>query len=511
MGEFVMVKAKENRIHRLRWWTLLVLTFTSMVMGMNTFILTIALPTIQSELGATGTQLQWIVNIYMMIGGALMLTSGAMSDRLGRAKFLHGGLVVFGLANVGALFATTPTHLIIARAFMAVGMAMLMPPILAIITNVFPEEERGKAISAWAGVGATSWALGPIIGGAIVQNLDWEWIFWFNVLAVAVVFILGWFLVPDSWDDRPRRLDLFGNGLFFAGIASLIYGLNNAGSDGWTDPIVLGTIIISMMVLTLFVRWEFRTAEPLLDMNFFRNVGFSTSLTTIVVWMLGLGGIVYLLTFYMQFVKGHTPIETGIRYLPLALGCSIGSITSTRLVARLGTKRVVSLGCLGEAIVLLAVAFLKIDTPFWQFGVGLFLLGFFMGCIIAPASTVLMGSLPKAKAGISSAMNNVANQVGGSLGVAIVGSLLSTVYSNHFLKAAESIQGLPTALVDKASDSLGMALGVVNSGQVPSDSAGSFIQVARESFMDGWQIDAIVLCAMFAVAAAICLLFMPDR
>jgi DHA2 family multidrug resistance protein-like MFS transporter len=506
-----MVEREGSRIYRLRWWTLLVLTLTSMIMGMNTFIMTVALPTIQSEIGATGTQLQWIVNIYMMVAGAFMLTCGALSDRMGRAKLFQAGLVVFCLANVGCLFATTATHLIIARAFMAVGMAMLTPPILAIITNVFPKEEQAKAISAWAGIGAIALSLGPIIGGAIVENLDWKWIFWFNIIVIVVAFVLGWFLVPDSRDDRPRRLDLLGNALFLAGIASLIYGLNNAGSDGWSDPIVLCTIIISMVILTLFVLWERRTAQPLLNLGFFRSAGFSTSVTTMVIFMLGYGAILYLLTFYMQFAKGYTPIETGIRYLPLGIGLLVGSIASARLATRLGWKRVTSLGCLGVAIMLLCVAFVKIDTPFSQLGAELFFLGFFMGCIYAPASTMLMGSLPRAEAGISSGMSNVANQVGGSIGVAIAGSILSTIYSDHFVKAVESIQGLPAALVDKASDSIGIALRVVASGQIPSESVGSFVQAARESFMDGWQIDAIILCAIFAAGAVICLRFMPHR
>jgi EmrB/QacA subfamily drug resistance transporter len=511
MAETNTVETEESRIHRLRWWTLVVVTLSSVIMGMNTFILTVALPTIQSELGATATQLQWIVNIYMMLGGAFMLTFGALSDRMGRAKFLQAGLVVFGLANVGALFATTATHLIMARAFMAMGMVMLTPPILATITNVFPREELGKAIGLWAGLAGSAFALGPIIGGAIVDNLDWKWIFWFNILVLAVPFVLGWFLVPDSRDDRPRRLDLFGNALFLAGIASLIYGLNNAGSDGWTDSIVLGTIIGSVVVLTLFVLWERRTAEPLLDMSFFRSAGFSTSLIAIIVYMVTLGGIIYLLTFYMQFVKGYTALETGIRYLPMVMGTLIGAIASARLVTRLGPKPVISFGCFGAAIVILCVAFFKADTPFWQLGVGLFFLGVSWGCIYAPSSTMVLGFLPKAKAGISSALTNVGNQVGGSIGVAIVGSVLSTVYSNHFLKAAESIQGLPAALVDKASDSIGIALRVVGSGQIPSDSAGSFVQAARNSFMDGWQVDAIILCVTFAAAGALCLLFMPNR
>jgi MFS family permease len=333
----------------------------------------------------------------------------------------------------------------------------------------------------------------------------------FNIPMIVLAFILGWFLVPNSRDDRPHRLDLLGNALFLAGVASLIYGLNNAGSYGWTDPIVLGTILSSMLVLTLFILWERRTTDPLLDLSFFRSTGFSTSLTAIALLVFAWVGIQYLLTFYWQPVKGYTPLQTGIRYLPLALGSLIGAIASARLVTHLGTKRVTVLGFLGTALTLVFVVSLKISTPFLQLGSELFSLGFFTGCIFAPASTMLMGSLPKAKAGISAAMNNVVNYVMGSIGVAAVGSILSTIYSNHFLKAVESIQGLPATLVDKASDSVGMAIRIVKSGQVPPDSADSFGHAARESFMDGWQIVAIILCAIIAAGAVICLRFMPHR
>jgi MFS family permease len=232
-------------------------------------------------------------------------------------------------------------------------------------------------------------------------------------------------------------------------------------------------------------------------------------LTALAIFVFGFSGISYLLTFYWQPVKGYTPLQTGIRYLPLALGTLIGAMLSERLVSRLGTKRVTTLGFIGAALVLIFAVSLKISTPYLQLGAELFFVGFFLGCIVAPASTMLMGSLPKAKAGIGAATTNVVNYVFGSIGIATLGSILSSIYSSHFLKAVESIQGLPAALVDKASDSVGAALNSVKSGQIPPDSAGSFVQAARESFMDGWQIVAIILCAIFAAGAAICLRFMP--
>lgn len=512
MSEAIMAKAEGSRIHRMRWWTLLVLALSTLVVSLNASVLNVALPTIQSELGATITEVQWIANIYMLIIGASLLTFGALTDRLGRAKILQAGLIVFCLANVGAALATDATHLIIARAFMGLGVAMMQSCVLAIITNVFPAKEQGKAIGIWAGIVGSGIALGSMMGGLILETLTWKWIFIFNVNVAAIALVLGWFLVPDSRGDRPRRLDLFGNVLFLVGMGSLIYGLNNAGSHGWTDPVVLGTILTSVALLTLFVLWERRMLEPLLDMSFFRNVRFSTSLTGISILLFYFVGVHFLLTFYMQFAKGYTPLETGERYIPLAAGGLIGAMLSNRLVILMGMKRVTSLGFIGGAIVLLSMAFLDITTPFWLVGTELFFLGLFNGCANPPLRTMLMGSLPKAKAGIGSAMNNLATYVMGSISVAALGSILSRIYSSHFSKAAASIQGISADLLDKASDSVGAAIRIADSGQIsPDTAADSLAEAARNSFMDGWQIVAIILCGICVAGTAICLLVMPGR
>ncbi|MFC2017712.1 MFS transporter [Chloroflexota bacterium] len=511
MGGNQTVETEESRTYRLRWWTLLVLALSTLVVSLNASVLNVALPTIQSELGATVTQIQWIANIYMMMVGALLLTFGALTDKLGRAKILQGGLVVFCLANFGAAFSTDATHLIIARAFMGVSVAMMQSCVLAIIVCTFPGEERGKAIGVWAGIVGSGIALGSITGGIILQTLSWEWIFVFNFCMGAIALVLGWFLVPDSRDARPQRLDVFGSILFFAGIASLIYGLNNAGSNGWTDPIVLGTILSSLGVLIIFVRWEQQRPNPILDMSFFRSASFTTSLAAISILLFSFVGIHYLLTFYMQFAKGYTPLETGVRYIPLAAGGLIGSMLSDRLVTRLGMKLVTSLGFIGGALVFLSMAFLKITTPFNQLGPELFLLGFLNGSANAPIRTMLMRSLPTAKAGIGSAVNNIATYVMGSISVAALGSILSTIYSDRFMKAATSFEGISDDLLDKASDSIGGAIKITESGHIPPDMVDPFTSAARHSFMDGWQIVAIVLCGICVVGTVICLWIMPGR
>lgn len=502
-------ETKESRAYRLRWWSLVAISVSLLVIVMNGSVMNVALPTVQLKLNATSSQLQWIVSAYTMVIGALLLTSGVLSDRLDRAKFLLIGLVVFGLSSLGTSFSTSANQLITGRVFMAVGAAMITPSTLSIITNIFPDEERGQAIGVWAGLNGFGIALGHIIGGAIVQNLDLKWIFLINVPVVMVALLMCWFLVPDSRDAHPRRLDIVGNVLFLVGIIALIYGLINISSHGWTDLVVLGTIIGSVVLFTLFVLWERRAAQPLIDISSFRSAGFSTSLATIAIWGFGFVGIQYVLTFYMQFAKGYTALQTGVRYLPLAVGLFLGSMLSARLVARLNTKWVTFLGFLGAALMLVFVSFLKAGSPFLQLGTKLFFLSFFLGIVAAPATNMFMGSLPKDKAGVGSALNSVSSWVVGSIGVATMGSILSSNYASNFLKAATSIKGLPTALADKASNSIGMAIGIAKSGKLPSTLASSLVDAARQSFMDSWKIMAIILCVVLAVGAAICLRFMP--
>jgi EmrB/QacA subfamily drug resistance transporter len=503
-----MAKMTEDRIYKLRWWTLVTIALSILVIVLDATVMNVALPTIQRELNATGAELLWMVNAYMMVFGALMLTTGSLGDRFGRAKILQIGVAVFGLASVGAYLSGTPAHLIIWRIFMGAGAAMILPVTLAIITNIFPENERGKAIGVWAGLNSIGIALGPIIGGALVEHFKWNSIFLINIPVAVIALILGWFLIPDSRDTNPRQLDIPGNILALAGLSLLIYGLINGGSKGWTDPQVLGTLIGSAVIITLFILWDRRAEQPLLELKFFKNARFSAGIGIIIILGLGLNGFQYVLTYYMQFVKSYTALGTGVRYLPLALGLLIGAVSSDTFAKRLGGKWVMLSGFIGTAVMLFLTAMFKVDSPFWQLGLYLFLEALFLGFIIAPVTDAIMGALPKAKAGIGSAMNTVFRMVAGAIGVALLGAVLNSIYSSNFTKAAANM-GLPDVLLQKAADSVGAAVGIANSGQVPAALAGPLAQTARQSFMDGWQIMAYISCAIFIIGAFIVLKFMP--
>jgi EmrB/QacA subfamily drug resistance transporter len=506
-----MANMTETNIYRRRWWTLITIALSVLVIVLDMTVLNVALPTIQRELHASSSDLLWMVNAYTMVFGALMLTTGALGDRYGRAKILQAGVAVFGLSSVGAYFSGTPAHLIIWRIFMGAGAAMILPVTLAIITNIFPEKERGKAIGIWAGLNSIGIALGPIIGGALVEHFNWNSVFLINIPVAIAAFVLGWFLIPDSRDSNPRKLDIPGNILALAGLSLLIYGLINGSSKGWTSAEVLGTLIGSVVIIALFILWDRKAEQPLIELKFFKKARFSAGIGILVILGLGLNGLLYVMTYYMQFVKGYMALSTGLRYLPIALGVLIGAISSDFIVKRFGSKLVMLTGFTGSAVMLVLISFITDGSPYWQLGTILFFLSLFMGFIIAPVTDAIMGALPKDKSGVGSAMNTVFRNVSGAIGVALVGAILNSIYTSSFTKAAVSIAGLPGVLTRQAADSIGAAIAIAKSGQIPSAAADSLIQIARNSFMDGWSIVMLISAAIFVIGAFIVWKFMPSR
>lgn len=501
----------ESRTYRRRWWTLVTVCLSTVIVGLDTFVVTVALPTIQRELNATSSELLWIVNAYTLIFGALMLTSGALGDRLGRARVLQAGVALFGLCSVGAYFSGTAAHLIIWRFFMGAGAAIIISTTLAIITNVFPDKERARAIGVWVGLSSIGLALGPIIGGALVQHFNWNSIFLINIPIAAAALVLGWFFVPDSRDVNSRRPDIVGNVLSLAGLAALIYALINGGSRGWTGPQVLGTMVGSIVVLAVFILWERRVSEPLLELHFFRNRHFSVGMAITVVSSLALFGLLYVLTFYMQFVQGFSPLGTGLRYAPLALGLLVGGVTADRVVSRLGAKWVIAAGFVGTAVVFFLISSLKAGSPFWQLGTELFMSSFCLGYVAAPVTDVIMGSVPRVKAGIGSATNSVFKQVAGAIGVAVFGAVLTSIYVSRFVEQASAISGLPTALVKQASGSVGAAVAIAGSGKLPSTLADALALAAKQSFMDSWRVMFVVISVVLLAGGLVVVVLMPAR
>lgn len=498
-----------SAVYRRRWWTLLVIAVSVLVVVLDSTIVNIALPTLQREMNTTISELQWIINAYILVFGSLMLTTGALGDKYGRKRMLQAGIIIFAGASAVAAFASSGGLLILWRAIMGIGGAMILPSTLAIITSVFPREERGKAIGVWAGLNGIGIALGPIIGGLIIDKLAWNWIFLINLPVAAVALVSGWFLVPDSRDPNPKKIDIPGTLFSAAGLASLSYGLIQSGRDGWGDPAVIGTLAGAVILITVFILWERHTSHPVIEIGFFKNRRFSAGVTAVCMMALAMIGVSFGLTLYMQFVQGYTALETGVRFVPLAAGVFLGSGSADKVVSRFGTTRVIVAGFIGVAVMGALASFWEVDTAYWQLGLILAGFGFFLGYIAAPATTAVMSSLSEARAGVGSAMNTVSRMISGSIGVAVIGSILSTIYGSSFKEAASAIQGLPAEVMEAASDSVGVA--VTAAAQLPPRAGEMLAGIARQSFMDGWQVTALITCGLSIAGALIVLKFMPAR
>ncbi len=502
-------QTKITKEYRQRWWTLLVIAISVLIVVLDSTIVNIALPTLQREMNTTLSELQWIINAYIMVFGSLMLTTGALGDRLGRKRMLQAGIIIFAGASAVAAFASSGGLIILWRAIMGIGGAMILPATLAILTNVFPKEERGKAIGVWAGLNGIGIALGPIIGGLIIDKLNWNWIFLINLPIAAVALVAGYFLIPNSRDPNPKKIDIPGTILSAAALASLSYGLIEGGKSGWGEPQVIATLTVAVILIVLFTVWERYTSHPVIEISFFKNPRFSTGVGGVCLMALSMIGVSFGLTLYMQFIQQYTALETGVRFVPLAAGIFLGSGSSDKLVSRFGTTKVMVAGFSGVAIMGVLASFWEVGTAYWNIGLVLFGLGLFLGYVAAPATTAVMSSLSESRAGVGSAMNTVGRMISGSIGVAIIGSILSTIYASSFEEAASAISSLSSELVKTASDSVGVAIMVAS--QLPPQDADVLTGIARQSFMDGWQVTALITCGISIIGALVMLKFMPPK
>ncbi len=467
---------------RRRWLILAVLCFSLLVIVLDNSILNVALPAIVRELDATNTQLQWIVDSYTLVFAGLLLTAGSLGDRFGRRPALQVGFLIFGLGSLASALADSPQTLILSRASMGVGGAFIMPATLSIITNVFPDRERGKAIGVWAATAGLAAALGPLAGGFLLEHFYWGSVFLVNLPIVLVGLIAGVFLIPDSKDPAAPRLDPLGAVLSITGLGALLFAIIEAPRHGWSDPMTLGVFAIAAILLLAFAWWELHCDHPMLDFGFFRNPRFSAASAGITLTFFAMFGSVFIYTQYLQFVLGYSPLQSGVRLLAIALPMMIVAPLSPRFVHRFGTKLVVAAGMALTTLGLLLMSFVSADTSYPQLAWRMVVMACGLALTMAPATESIMGSLPLAKAGVGSAVNDTTRQVGGALGVAVLGSVFTSIYGSRVIDSL-SASDIPASAVDAAQDSVGGALQVASS---VGGAAGDLItQAARSAFMDG--------------------------
>jgi EmrB/QacA subfamily drug resistance transporter len=510
LSERVQAKAFERR-----WLILAVLCFGLLVIVLDNSILNVAIPTIVRELDASNSDIQWIVDSYTLVFAGLLLTMGSLGDRYGRRGALQAGFVVFGIGSIASALATSSGQLIGTRAFMGIGGALIMPATLSIITNLFPANERGKAIGVWAGTAGIGGALGPLTGGFLVEHFYWGSVFLVNIPIVAIGVLAGVFLIPTSKDPSAPRLDPFGASLSVVGLCALLYGIIEAPADGWTDPTILVAFGVGVVLLGVFVWWEMTTDHPMLDVRFFKNPRFSAASGSITLIFFAMFGSIFLLTQYMQFTLGYTPLQTGVRLVPFALVMMIVAPLSPRLVARIGTKLTVASGLGIATLALVLTATLDESSSYGEVAVRFVLIGLGMGLTMAPATESVMGSLPLAKAGVGSAVNDTTRQVGGALGVAIVGSVLASVYGSQ---VADFFRGkpAPAGAQEAAKSGLGGAFQVAQrirgTGIPGADAlANDLVRTANHAFVDAMHSGVLVAAGATLLGVLVALLWLPAR
>jgi EmrB/QacA subfamily drug resistance transporter len=493
-------------VHARRWLILGVLSLCVVVIGVDNTILNVALPSIVRSLDASGSQLQWMVDAYTIVFACLLLTAGSLGDRYGRRRMLMFGLAWFGVVSALASMAGSPGMLIAARALMGVGGAFIFPTTLSILTNTFRDPaERARAIGVWAGVAGIGIAIGPVIGGLLVEHLGWGSVFFINVPVCALTFALAWRFIPNTSAPEESPLDPIGAVLSIAGLVALLFAIIEVPNHGWVAPDVLAGFVIGLVFLGLFAAWEAHTPRPMLDVRFFRNARFSAASATITLAYFALFASTFLLTQYFQFVLGYSPLESGLMLTPVALGLMIGSPIAPRFVQRLGTKRVVVFGLM---VVATAMACYASDTIMSSFALGFgvrLVYGIGMGVTVAPVTESIMGSLPPGRAGVGSAVNDTTRQTGGALGVAVLGSIFASQYHATF----DAASNLPPGVAHSARDSIGTSLQVAK--HLPEGVATQVRGVATDAFLSSMRITYACAVAVVLIAVFVAARFLPAR
>ncbi|WP_420118822.1 MFS transporter [Micromonospora sp.] len=498
----------ENTGHPRRWAILGVLVVSLLVVVLDNTILNVALRTLADPvhgLGASQGELEWAINSYTLVFAGLLFTFGVLGDRAGRRRFLLVGLVLFGLSSLLSAYAQSPGQLIAARALMGVGGAAIMPVTLSIISNVFDPRERGRAIGVWAGAVGLAVAIGPILGGALLEHFWWGSVFLINVPVVALGVLLVALLVPESRDPQPGRVDILGVLLSVVGLVALTYGIIDGGEHGFGRPLVWAAILGGAAVLAWFVEHERRSDHPSLDVRLFRVPRFAAPVAIVGLVFFAAMGVMFFSSFYMQLVRGYSPLETGLFFLPFAGAQLVFAPRSAAMVRRYGGRAVATVGLVLTAVALAAFAFIDAATPIWVVLVAFFIQGVGMANIMPPATESIMSALPREKAGVGSAVSNTVRQVAGALGVAVLGSVLSAVYRQDIATTADA---LPAPAREAATESVS---GAYAAAAQLGPAAPRLIAAANDAFVSAMHWAAAISAVVAALGIIIVLRWMPGR
>jgi EmrB/QacA subfamily drug resistance transporter len=481
---------------------LAVICLSVFVISVDATIVNVALPTLSRDLNASTAQLQWIVDAYTLVMSGLLLSAGSLSDRYGRRGWLSAGLIVFAITSAAAAQVDSADALIAARAAMGIGAAVIFPTTLALITNIFTDPiRRAKAIGLWAAMVGVGVAAGPVSGGWLLEHFSWGSIFLVNVPIAALAIAGGLLFVPTSRDPAAPRVDTPGLILSATGITALIYTVIGAPTWGWGSARSAVGFGAGILILVGFVLWERRCPQPMLDVSVFANRRFSGGSLAVTAGFLTLFGFIFVITQYFQFIKSYSAFQAGVRLLPVAVSIALASVVGPRVVQKVGTTAVVSTGLAVFAAGLAWASTVDAATPYTVIAMQMVLLGSGLGLTTAPATEAIMGSLHPDKAGVGSAVNDTTRELGGTLGVAIVGSIFASVYSGG-IASASALAALPKELRSTIEGSMAAAYKVIGQSPLPADGAAAMRQAVDRAFLDGLRVGSLV-CAGIALGAAV--------
>ena len=496
-------------IQRRRWVILSVLIISLIAIVLDNTVLNIALKTIadpRTGLGASQSELEWAINSYTLVFAGLLFTFGVIGDRIGRRRMLMIGMAMFGLASLLSSYAQTPDQLIWARALMGLGGAAVMPQTLSIITNVFEPRERARAIGIWAAAVGMAIAIGPIVGGLLLDHFWWGSVFLINVPVTAVGVAAIILFVPESKSPAPGRIDYLGVLLSIAGLVLVVYGIIQGGDTGsWLRGDVLGPVAGGLAVLAAFAWHEARTEHPSLDVRLFRDPRLSSATAAIALVFFAMAGVYFFISFYLQDVRGYSPLHAGLLTIPIAAGQLLFSPRSAALVGRFGARAVTSAGMLLMAAAMAGYHLLGTGTPIWVLEVAFFVQGSAIGTMVPLATEAVMSVVPRDRAGAGSAITNISRQVAVALGVAVLGSVLAQVYRGQL---SPHLAALPPGTRNTAAQSIAATQAIA---QRLGPAGSRLLTAANDSFVHAMHVTSLISMIIALLGAIVMAIWMPGR
>lgn len=494
-------------VYQRRWWILGVLCLSLLIVMVGNTALNVALPKLSSELNATNTQLQWLVDSYSLVFAGFLFLASALGDRFGRKGILQAGLALFAAGTLYAGFgAETANQLIGARAVMGLSGAMIMPATLSILTNVFPNNERAKAISLWAGVSGAGTAFGPLLTGFVLEHYSWHGAFLISLPLIIVALVSGAYLLPKSSDPDHTKLDIPGSILSVVGLVALVYAIIEAPHYGWLSSETLSVFALGAVALAAFVWWELRTKHPMLDVRLFKIKAFGISALVLTLVFFALMGMFFNMSQLTQLIWGYGPLDAAIRMLPMSVAIVFASILSPRLVNKFGKKIIVGSGMVIMAIGVLLLSSLGVSPNYVVFVLAMCTAALGMGIAMSPTTDLMMSAVPRNRAGMGSATNDTTRELGGSLGVAILGSLLAGQYTQKIAPAAAQ---LPEQVRGVVESSLAGALKVAES--LPEEYAPVLVDAAKNAWIGGFRYALIIGAVVIVSSAVVAFIWLPNK